>query len=302
MLTSIREHAQSWVAAFIIGLLSLSFALWGIQYYVSNHGARKPIATVNDTNITQADLQRAYRHLRYTWQSTVGKQKILDQKTQEQLHQKALDQLITYAVVADKAKQLNLSIAPSLLDSVIKSLPVFQTHSGEFSPERFAAVLPHLGYTPDRFIATLEHNLLADQLRQGIIRTALAPAHELTTISNIVDQRRAVRYVRLSAAQFAESASVSKQMAQHYYTQNKTLFKSPEKVSINYIKLSAQALAKTMRVTNEELRAFYNDNLDLYTPKKQTKALPFKKVKKAIRRAVVADVVLYAPEGEAEAK
>ena len=51
MLQDIRDSASSWVAYIIIGLLILSFAMWGIQEYFGG-GAGAPVATINGNDIT----------------------------------------------------------------------------------------------------------------------------------------------------------------------------------------------------------------------------------------------------------
>ncbi|MCC9002049.1 MAG: SurA N-terminal domain-containing protein, partial [Candidatus Competibacter sp.] len=38
MLQKIRDHAQGWFAYTIIGLLTIPFAVWGINYYFEGGG------------------------------------------------------------------------------------------------------------------------------------------------------------------------------------------------------------------------------------------------------------------------
>jgi len=38
MLTTIREKTQGWIAAIILGLVTIPFALWGINTYFESSG------------------------------------------------------------------------------------------------------------------------------------------------------------------------------------------------------------------------------------------------------------------------
>ena len=57
MLQDIRDRATSWVAYIIIGLLILSFAMWGIQEYFGGGGAA-PVANVNGNEITLPEFNQ----------------------------------------------------------------------------------------------------------------------------------------------------------------------------------------------------------------------------------------------------
>src|SRR6266516_1942599 len=51
MLTTIREKTQGIIATFILALIVIPFALWGINSYFEG-GSRSEIATVNGQNIS----------------------------------------------------------------------------------------------------------------------------------------------------------------------------------------------------------------------------------------------------------
>ncbi|WP_043756405.1 SurA N-terminal domain-containing protein, partial [Imhoffiella purpurea] len=64
MLQTIRDRAQGWIAWAIVILISIPFALWGIQSYLGVGG--EPIAaTVNGAEITARDLDRRGQQTRF---------------------------------------------------------------------------------------------------------------------------------------------------------------------------------------------------------------------------------------------
>ena len=58
MLHFIRDRAQGWIAWFIVGLISIPFALWGVNSYVSGP-SDTIVAEVNGEEITQTALLEA---------------------------------------------------------------------------------------------------------------------------------------------------------------------------------------------------------------------------------------------------
>ena len=58
MLMTIRDKAQGWIAWAIVILISIPFALWGIQEYLGV-GSEPLIAKVNDREITEREVETA---------------------------------------------------------------------------------------------------------------------------------------------------------------------------------------------------------------------------------------------------
>ncbi len=57
MLQNIRDKAQGWIAWAIVILISIPFALWGIQEYLGS-GSEPVVATVNGDDITEQALDQ----------------------------------------------------------------------------------------------------------------------------------------------------------------------------------------------------------------------------------------------------
>ncbi|TDJ22335.1 MAG: hypothetical protein E2O60_05295, partial [Gammaproteobacteria bacterium] len=59
MLQAIRDKVTGWIAYAIIFLISVPFALWGVNSYLGG-GEALPAATVNGEDITSRELDIAY--------------------------------------------------------------------------------------------------------------------------------------------------------------------------------------------------------------------------------------------------
>ena len=73
MLQAIRNNAQGVFVWIIVGLIVISFALFGLGSYLS--GASKVVAaSVNGVEITSTDLTRAYQNYQERLRSMFGEQ------------------------------------------------------------------------------------------------------------------------------------------------------------------------------------------------------------------------------------
>ena len=63
MLQAIRDKVTGWIAYGIIFLISVPFALWGVNSYLGG-GEAQPAATVNGEEVSLRDLDQAYANYR----------------------------------------------------------------------------------------------------------------------------------------------------------------------------------------------------------------------------------------------
>ncbi len=58
MLEAIRKHAQGWLAKVILALIAITFALFGIDSYMSGDKSGGMVAEVGDVGISREELTR----------------------------------------------------------------------------------------------------------------------------------------------------------------------------------------------------------------------------------------------------
>lgn len=176
MLQFIREKAQGWISWVIIGILSFTFALWGIQNYSASNADPNILAKVNGVPITRHGVQAQYQRLQQAW---LEKSRVysFDEKVQHHLQEQALEQLITSQVLLQAAAQDGFFLSPRLLGETVISMPYFQKE-GKFSNEQYEGLLARMGYSRESFLAELEQSILLSQIKFGILESALVFPNE----------------------------------------------------------------------------------------------------------------------------
>ena len=144
MLGAIRNKSKGWVAYLIVGLITVPFALFGIQDYASR-SANTSIAKVDgediDINIYYQELNTQQRNL----QQQLGA--AYTQEIDNTLKQTLLDSLINEKLIENYANSLDIVTLDDEVKSVIEMNQAFLV-DGEFSQERYIQLLRLNSYTP----------------------------------------------------------------------------------------------------------------------------------------------------------
>ncbi|MDT8311979.1 MAG: SurA N-terminal domain-containing protein [Methylophaga sp.] len=270
MLHFIREKAQGWVAWLIVGLISIPFALWGLDSYLTG-GNDVVVATVNGDNVSQSDLQRSLQQYRDQMRSTLGDDFDPEMFQGSAIRLAIIDDLIEQRLILNAARELGQRIPDGQIAQFIRGTEAFQM-DGQFDMDQYQMVLGRAGFTPSAYEAQLRNDLLSQQLTQYIERSALAVNHEVQRLLRLENQQRQIAYGVLSINSYLQEVTLDDNAAQEYYQANQAAYTAPEQISVRYIRLSADKLAAAIEVDDNELKAFYADNREQFVGPEQRRA------------------------------
>jgi peptidyl-prolyl cis-trans isomerase D len=264
MLQSMRERMQGIIAGVVVFLICITFAFWGIQYYLQARGDVNVIAKVNGTKITRTQFQAGYERARQALMQHMGKDFSFDQKIQTQLKTRVLQQLINARVIIKEVLKLGFQVSLQQVDALLSQMPLFQI-DGHFSAERFQQILSNMLYSEEEFIADLEQKMIIGQLQSGIIESAFVLPNEIDNFVKLIKQTRDIGYVIIPKLHFVNKIKISEQEIKEYYQQHQDQFAIPQRVSIEYLELSAEKLRDRVQITPVEMQQYYRDNIDSYS-------------------------------------
>jgi peptidyl-prolyl cis-trans isomerase D len=262
MLQKIRDHAQGWFAYTIVGLLTIPFAIWGIDSYFEGSGPMDA-AIVGDNKISLQEYQRAYQQQRQRLQAMLGNN--MDPALLEgpRLKQDVLRQLIDERVLTQLINDQGMRVSDQQLRNALLTLPVFQ-ESGGFNKELYERLLRNQGYTVALFEEGLRQSLATEQLRDGVIASALATPAELEQLVALLKQQREVYFLTLPLAEYVAKAKVDDAAIQDYFAKNKDRLVNPEKVRVQFIELKLSSIADPITVSEDELKSAYEAQITKY--------------------------------------
>lgn len=254
MLQSIRDYASGWFAYAIIILISVPFALWGLNHYFDG-GGKQAVAEVGGTPISTRAFAQAFREQQMRLEQMFGGKLPagVDSKTIKQM---VLRGLVREAVFRKAANDAGYQVTDKELIEQLMQYPVFQVN-GKFSKDRYLQVLKAQGMSPDQFEGRVRRALAIQQMQNGIQQTAFATPAQAAELLSLRDEKRKLSMVLIPRARFAATAKVDSQAVKAFYDKHKADYMTAEKVRLAYLQLSRAELEKGIKATPTELRSFY---------------------------------------------
>lgn len=237
MLQDIRANTQGTVAKIIIGLIVVSFSIFGIESLLFSGGS-SGVAEVNGEEISPFALQQELSVVQRQVLAMLGEDADPALLDQAQLTQQALQTLIQREIVKQAAGDLDLSTSDASIADIIGGMQQFQI-DGQFSRDMFQSALANAGFTPALFRQRLAEDIQIGQLRAGLAGSDFATPAELALAARVYFEGRDVRYITLPMPEFLAQAEVSDAQLQSFYEENSDSFMSDERFIVDYIELGA---------------------------------------------------------------
>jgi len=268
MLGAIRNKSKGWVAYLIVGLITVPFALFGIQDYASR-SANTSIAKVDgediDINIYYQELNTQQRNL----QQQLGA--AYTQEIDNTLKQTLLDSLINEKLIENYANSLDIVTLDDEVKSVIEMNQAFLVE-GEFSQERYIQLLRLNSYTPAGYEIAQSKSLNREQIKRNLSGSAFMSSTQIEQLNDLAAQEREVSYIALNTENYVDQVSVSESQISDYFNENRSNFIEGRKVKVDFVELTLDSMEEPEQPTESDLRNLYDENADLYTNPERRRA------------------------------
>jgi len=255
MLQQIHDRATGWFAWLIILLISIPFALWGIQSYVGVD-AEPIVAQVNGQELTERDLDQRVQTARIQLRERMGAAHEPAKFDDKQLRREVLDEMIRETLLMDVAVRMGLRVSDQELRAQILAEPAFQ-RDGRFDPASYEQVLKYQGLSPSMFEAQRRQDLIGTQIVRAVAGSELVTKTEREQYQRLAGQQRELAWLRVPVARFLNEQPIDDQAVTAYYEANTAPFQVPEQVKLDYLVLDVAGLAAQSPVTEEDLRRAY---------------------------------------------
>ncbi len=261
MLQAIRDKVTGWIAYGIIFLISIPFALWGINSYLGG-GEVPPAAVVNGEEVTLQELDQAYANYRQRLAQLFGGRIPDSLGDESMLRQQVLEQLIEETALRQYVEKSGYRVGDEALSRMIREMPAFQT-DGSFDSGMYQAQLRSLGQSPVGFEERLRISRAVQQFAEGVKSSAFMLPLERKRYVSLRNQSRKIRTLVHSTD--PSSIQIDDDEIEQYYLANGERFRTPEQVRIDYIEVSLEDVKQAVGVDADSLRARYEDNIETYS-------------------------------------
>ncbi len=241
MLDALRQGAKGWVSKLLMGLLVISFAIWGVSGQFAGYGAGT-LATVGDVEVSVPDFARRYQQVQRT-----GRQVSPEQ---------VLDQMILNAALTDEAQGYNLGVSDAHVARVIAEDPSFGGPNG-FDRDRFQAVLQNSGIDRDDYVRDIRDSLVREQIATSLNAGVDVPQPLVEALYRFQNEERTISFVEVDASAIEPVGMPDASTLQAYFEENQDRFRAPEYRKLGILTLDPAAAADPAAVTEEAIAAEY---------------------------------------------
>lgn len=260
-LDRLRQGAAKTVGLILVGLLVVSFAVWGIADIFTGYG-QQTLIRVGDTEITAQDYARAQQDVLRSMSQQAGRSLSLQEARAAGLDTRVLERLIGGAAVDTHATHLGLGISDDALLAQITKDPAFQDGAGNFSPLAFQAALRNIGMTEAGYLYSLREQNLRRQLLVTVGEVANSPRALIDAMNQFNEERRILKYVLVPKSAAEEVGAPTEEDLKAYYDNHHAKFTQPEYRKVGLIAVTPETVKDQLNITEDDLKAEYEIKKD----------------------------------------
>jgi peptidyl-prolyl cis-trans isomerase D len=271
MLRGIRKASANWlgraVMGGVMGLLALSFAVWGINDIFRGFG-RSTLAKIGGTEIPIEQFRQTYNERLQQISRRLGRPVPREQASAMGLDRQVLSEMIAEAGLDQRARQMRLGISDAEVVRRVTTDPVFQS-GGKFDPARFQDVLRNNGFSEQRFLAEQRRLMLRRQIAGSVSGDIPVPKAWLDAVNQYENEERSIEYVALGPAQAGEIPQPTADELNKYFEARKGMFQAPEYRKIVTVDGTPSELGKWIEVSDNEVKRAFEEHRSRYVRPEQ---------------------------------
>ncbi|MHA1597163.1 MAG: SurA N-terminal domain-containing protein [Alphaproteobacteria bacterium] len=262
MLDAIRKRSSGIIVKGLLGLLILSFAMWGVADVVSPGGGEQDIATVGSMKIDDELVRREYRREIERLSGILGKRLDPEQARAFGIPESVVAGIVNRTLYDVAATDMGIIIDDALVRDNIRTMAVFKTDKGEFQRNLFQQVLQSNGLSEAAFVEQIRNGLRRSQYLSLLAQPPAAPAAMAKALSSFRGEKRIVESVSIGLDSIKIPDKPTQADLEKFHKDNATRYSAPEYRKLTMVRLQASELAREVAVSEDEIARLYESRAD----------------------------------------
>lgn len=270
MLKQIRGTLKNVVALFVIALLILAFAAWGVpemRQLTQNYAIRIGGEGVSALEV-QKEFDRFVTNRRLANEGQFDREAAIAAGMQNQIVQS----LAARSALDQESRKIGLSISREMVRDFLQTSEQFKNpRSGKFDNEALNGILREYNYGIREFEDRLQSDLLRNQLMSAIGSGGRAPKGLIDALVLRETENRTISFVTITEDLIGDASPATPEALQDYYKANAAQFMAPEYRTFTAIILKNSDYAEVDAASDDDLRKLYDATKSKYeTPERRT--------------------------------
>jgi peptidyl-prolyl cis-trans isomerase D len=273
MLAQLRSLAKSPIVIVLLGVLMLSFLLWGVRDVFNNLNAGDAVIQAGGRVIGEARFRQVFEDELKSYGQQTGQQISVQDAVKGGLDRQVVDALATDEAFAAYLSRTGLRPSDALVVDEIRKAPrFFNPVSGVFDKDAYMKfVTQQLNMTPPEFENLLRTELAQSQFMSGLAAGLHAPRLYDALVAAVELEGRTFSYFSLPPTAVPAPTPPTDAQMLEFIKENAERMKRPETRALSVIRFSAAETGAALPVDPAALQKRFNFEKDsLSTPDKRS--------------------------------
>ncbi len=269
MMQVFRRAAAGWTAKVLIGLLALSFAVWGINDVFRGYQS-EALASVGDYEVSAESFRQSFQQRLRSISRQSGQSITAERARELGLDRQYLGELLRNGTLQEQARHLKLRIPDTVVAQSIADEPAFHNSQGQFDAERFRRILMENGLSEQMFLAEEKSGRLREALVRAISGDIVVPNTLVEAVVQQANEQRDAKYFVVAGVE-TDIPPPGDVELKEFHEKNARLFTAPAYRSLAILKVEPKDFTDNMTVTEDDIASAYEVRKDEYrTPERRT--------------------------------
>jgi peptidyl-prolyl cis-trans isomerase D len=272
MLASIRAFAKSPAAAVLIGLLVVSFAVFGIRDVFKGRIAGDAVITAGSRTISPADFKREFDGYKGRVEQQVGQPITTEAAVANGLDRRVLEGLAGREAFAELVRKIGIIPSDKLIVAEINKIPAFFDQvSGRFDKKAYQQKLGENGLTPAKFEGIMRDEIAQQHVGTGLVAGLRVPRAYTAMGAIYAMENRDIAYFPVEPSSVPQPAPPTDPQLMAFMKENSAQLTRPEFRVLTVVRFSPQLVAANLPIDEAELKKRFDFRKDtLSTPETRT--------------------------------
>jgi peptidyl-prolyl cis-trans isomerase D len=289
MLDALRRGAGTWVAKVLLGILVLSFAVWGVADVFRGYD-RGSVARVGKTSISPEEFQQAYQSELDQISRQFGRRLTPDQARMFGLESRVLSRLVGTAALDNQTRELGLALSDQAIVEAIRNDPSFKGPDGNFSKPQFDQVMRQSGLSERRFLNDRSREEVREQLTDSLTSHTAIPQIMIDRVHAWREEKRSFEFITLDPEISVKIADPDEAKLKAYFEASKTQFMTPEFRKVALLTVARDDLQKEIAVGDDEVKGVYEQDKEKFNIAEKRRLYQLAFTDRAAAETAVADL------------
>ena len=283
MIANIRAFAKSWFATLLIGLLIVSFAVFGVRDVFRGH-ITNAVVTAGSRTVTPQQYKREFDTYRKGLEQQVGQPVTQEMAVENHLDTRLLEELGSQEAFAGLLAKIGLKPADSLMKAQLEKIPAFFDQvSGRFDKTLYLQKLGENQFTPQDFEQRMRDDIAQNHFATGLVNGMRVP-RAYTALGAVLDmETRDVGFFAVDPRSVTPPPMPTDAQLTQFMKDNAAQLMRPEFRVLSVVRFSPTMVSQNLPIDEAELKKRFDYRKDtLSQPETRTVAqIPVKDAKTA---------------------